>query len=390
MRTVYILFLLSLFSISANDFDDLFSDIEMEMDSAEESPLSFSGEQKFIYSVPYIEPENFNGLTFENYFSLIYETENVEIVSNWNINIPDNEIVPDENYMKISANQSVFKLGYLLYSWGYADKKNPVNYLNSRDYSNPLDMKHLPALSLSYTQYFSDFSLEGVFIPLKEDSIVYNPLPYAFYEYEEYEKFIAGARLEYFGAIDLSLSYIYDLDDYYILTDDMELKNQRLHRVGVSIKKVLDSLGFWVESNYTITESEENYIEWVTGFDTNFGPESRGYMNIQYLGKYIQGFSDTDLTKVLQNSLSELQQGVLCSVSYQILTEELELELINIYLKESNYLGCVILKPSLDYTPIDALTITISGSYSYSLEDHPVYDDLHNRDSIGLTVIYKW
>ena len=179
-RIIILLFMIiTLHNIySEDDFAALFDEIEMEDDRAGDSvvdgrdrPLRISGEHEFIFSLPYIDIDKFKAPVFNNIFTIEYETKKVDIVSTWEFNIPDTKIIPGENYIQLNLNNTKIRGGYNLFSWGDADLQNPTDRLNSRDYNDPLNIEKIPALSVSVEQYFGDFSLQAVYIPVKTPSL---------------------------------------------------------------------------------------------------------------------------------------------------------------------------------------------------------------------------
>lgn len=422
-----------------DSFDDLFNDIELPEGGEslgggyDRSPLSISGDHEFIYSLPYVDIERFEAPVFNNTFKINYQTDNIDIVSTLKLNIPENQIIPDENYIELTFNNTIFKTGYTLFSWGHADGQNPTDRLNSRDYTNPLDIIKMPELSVSVEQYISDFSLELVYIPVKTTSLfsfnIGDKIPGSLIdqnnitikEINEIEKFVLGSRLNYYGQIDLSLSYIYNIDDFYIPKVDINpayppgypltgliLENQRIHQIGFSSKTILGPFGIWLELNYSKVEVSKDYLEWTTGFDFNFGMDNQGFVNMQSFGKWcpnymetpdfsnISDYADPDdfyfnlLAGSLQNIESELSLGIVTNISYKLMNEELEPELVCIYITSLEDIGTVILKPVINYKPIDSLTILLGMNIVYSIEEIELYEEIHKNDDIFLSVKYCW
>lgn len=424
---------------SEDSFDDLFSDIELSEGEEslgggrDRSPLSISGDHEFIYSFPYIDIERFEAPVFNNTFKINYQTDNIDIVSRWKFNIPENQIIPDENYIELTFNNTIFKTGYTLFSWGHADEQNPTDRLNSRDYTNPLDIIKMPALSVSVEQYISDFSLELVYIPVKTASlfsfnfsdkipgILVDQDNITFKEINDIEKFVLGGRLNYYGLIDLSLSYIYNIDDFYVPKVDINpayppgypltglvLENQRIHQIGFSGKTIIDRFGVWLELNYSMVETSKDYMEWTAGFDFNFGSENQGFVNMQSFGKWCPDYIETpDFSNIsdyadpndfyfdllagsLQNIESELSLGIINKISYKLMNDELEPEVVCIYITSLEDMGTVILKPAINYKPIDSLAITLGMNVVYSLGEIELYEEIHKNDDIFLSVKYSW
>ncbi len=342
----------NLFSDDFDDFTELFGDIDMGSENTAESKLTISGEHEFKYTIPYVDTERIKVPVFNNEFKIAYITDNIDIVSIWKLNIADEVITPDENYIKISLENSVFQFGYNIYSWGHADGKNPTDNLNNKDYSNPLNIVKTPSLSLAMTQYILDLSIEAVYIPTETKNL---------------KDFKFGGRVNYYSNVDLSLSYIYDFD----LFSDMD----RLHRVGLSSKTTLSRFGIWAELNYSIIQDTDNPLEWTAGFDVNFLKDNRAYLNIQSFGTWE----------------SELTTGLIGQWSYTLIDEELETELTCIYIiPNSNTDSLLTFKPEIVYEPFDSLELTIGMNISNIIDKNVIYNEIHQNDDIFFSIKYYW
>jgi hypothetical protein len=224
-----------------------------------------------------------------------------------------------DNYVSWSPAGWKLSAGYQTFSWGVADKKNPTDNLNPRDYSVGVDADKIPVLAADAVWYPADgFSVEGVFLPAAQSSIypvdfggmvgegaseldaaltaAYSAkataiahaagLP-AFLSvnykvesgdpaYEELEfkpgNSIVGAKANYHSsAFDASLSYLYDIDPLYtpivsvksvknsmVSYEDsvsIELERERIHRFGMDFKTTLGKYGLWTEACYSLTKN---------------------------------------------------------------------------------------------------------------------------------------
>lgn len=370
------LLLISSFCIFPDDLSDLFTDMETISDQNELS-LTINGTHDFLYVLPFSDTKDFEEPTFKSNFYIKYKAKNIEIISNWIFYIPDNKINADENYIKINFNKTKISIGNITYSWGTADKKNPTNYLNSKDYSDILDVKTLPVVSISLEQYFSNFSVQVVYIPVKNENV----FDFETDVYDGIEDFIIGGCFNYYGDLDISLSYIYDIDDFYTLDNDLNLSNQRINRIGLSSKTTLNIFGIWTELNYSNVDISSDYLEWTTGFDFNWGSTNQGYVNLQYTGKWIKFFEIDNVQNTYQNISEEITQGIIMSTNYTFYNEEIELELISIYLISINEENSFALKPGINYTPIDSLNFNLSMQLINNIEEN---------DNITLKVSYSW
>jgi hypothetical protein len=354
---------------------------------------------------------------------------------------------PNENY--ISWSPACFKLsaGYQIFAWGVADKRNPTDNLNPRDYTtSATDPAKIPVLAGDAIWYPNDkLSFEGVFIPAKSDSVYAedtksalkgklsdNPLlsstsvSYASSSNKP-KDFVAGAKLSYRSAVDLSLDYLYDLDQYYTpeiataltplgggafayLPSSVTLDRKRIHRIGGDAKTTLGKYGLWLEAAYDITENSgsddysvrKSRLEYTLGGDVNYGPNDAYYVNLQYVGTWIPGY-DKDYGADYDNAMYKfnplkmasesymqdfwersmvnaagfdtegLVQGVTCNLKWELAEALFTPQLTACYLvpflyddtNEKRY-GSLALNPELDIKPMDSFHIKIGSDLYYS------------------------
>jgi hypothetical protein len=270
---------------------------------------------------------------------------NVKLVSHWGFDVtpasadaqkPNQSwsgslsIKPYENYISWSPDGFKLSAGYQIFSWGVADRKNPTDNLNPKDYSVGINPDKIPVLAGDAVWYPTDkVSIEGVFIPSKsaseypEDfagvvrtsSLSQLMYPGAATVYDQTDTkpkdFVAGGKLNYNSAgLDLSLDYLYDQDQYYTpeittkatqsgyLIDSITLDRKRIHRIGGDAKTTIGKYGLWLESAYSITENSgsddysvrKSKLEYTLGTDVNYGPNDTYYANLQYIGAWIPGY----------------------------------------------------------------------------------------------------
>jgi hypothetical protein len=337
--------------------------------------LNLAGSHEFGYRFPvYSDDFDYQGEMKSPYlsdeFDLTVQDKDIKLVSNWNATL--RPLAADangeygswdklvraralENY--VSWSPSGFKLaaGYQIFSWGVADKKNPTDNLNPRDYTVGVNADKIPVLAADAVWYPVDaVSIEGVFEPSSQKSIY--PVDFAaeiparvFYgqkmisataagpdssksgsvDYDpltlEPKNAIAGGKVNYrSSAVDLSLSYLYDVDPFYtpsITTvvepvagapaayglnftrvSSISLERDRIHRFGLDAKTTLGKFGLWTEAAYSLTQndgSSDDYayrrskLDYVVGTDISFGPDDSGYLNLQYIGTWIPGYDDS-------------------------------------------------------------------------------------------------
>jgi hypothetical protein len=229
--------------------------------------------------------------------------------------------------------------GWQYFAWGTADGQNPTDRLNARDYRVGLEARKIPALALSATWYFADSaSLQLVAKPMAEAGLFpadfraeaqsgidafnasFNALipgaaasgsAAAIEPAAAPESAIAGGRLSFAtAAADISVSYLYDWDEYYApefgfgsyagryYPSSVALERRRVHRLGADLKAIAGSAGLWAEAAFGWPEgySSGSYslrrpsVDWTAGADLSFGPSDSFYLNLQYLGRYALDF----------------------------------------------------------------------------------------------------
>lgn len=278
---------------------------------------------------------------------------------------------PLENSISYSNTLLRATLGYQYYSWGSADKLNPTDNLNARDYTSGPDAEKFPLFSLSTTLYpTSRITIQGVYAPYEQSDLfplsAVGQIPAELFSSIRFatialsptgvqtapriqqeavsvdetqlpfkpESFIAGGRVQLLGSqLDISLSYLYDFDQYYsprltlehyafvneqtsitpFLPDsvrqlmaslggwrlsDIELYRTRIHRIGMDVKKIIGRAGVWGEVCYSLGPDHDNtdpavrndQLSWTAGLDISYGPADEHYLNIQHSGSWIVDF----------------------------------------------------------------------------------------------------
>ena len=339
--------------------------------------LGLSGSHEFGYHLPAYNGDSFNydsemkAPYFSNELDITVQDKDVKLVSNWDATLKPlradstNEygsydgswgklakIKPLENYISWSPKGWKLAAGYQIFSWGVADKKNPTDNLNPRDYSVGVNADKIPALAADAIWYPTDsVSVEGVFEPAAQDSIY--PVDFTgeadagagsldasiaskyaalkAYGYAGYGSTVAasdiafepknsilGAKVNYrSSSFDASLSYLYDIDPLYTPIVavsytkygsytvpsgvDISLERERIHRFGFDAKTTVGKYGLWTEVCYSLTknsgsddyEYRRSKLDYVLGGDVNFGPNDTGYVNFQYFGTWIPGYDDS-------------------------------------------------------------------------------------------------
>jgi hypothetical protein len=347
--------------------------------------LGLAGDHEFGYRMPVSNADDIRYAGemktpyFSNEFDLSVQDKDVKLVSNWKVKADPlasdsssldgswSDLVKAralENYVSWSPSGFKFTTGYQLFSWGVADKKNPTDNLNPRDYTVGVNADKIPVLAADAIWYPSDsVSVEGVFLPTAQESeypvdfkamvdgsaklltstissnlvAAYGAYGYTGFSYGATDtgamafspkNSIAGGKLSFrSSSIDCSVSYLYDIDPLYTPVVEMSknalglptgvsisLERERIHRFGLDAKTTAGKFGLWAEAAYSLTQNSgdsDDYayrrskLDYVLGTDLNFGPNDLGYANIQYFGAWIPGYDDGFYEDVLAGKITD-------------------------------------------------------------------------------------
>jgi hypothetical protein len=357
--------------------------------SGSEFTLGLQGSHEFGYHFPAYDNDsrNYDSVMkapyFSNEFDITVQDKELKLVSNWNATLRplDTDSTNEygsydgswdrlakakalENYVSWSPKGWKFSAGYQIFSWGVADKRNPTDNLNPRDYSVGVNADKIPVLAADAIWYPTDsFSVEGVFLPAAQDSVypidwaaqtdagntqISSALSYALSEKYLHSasgitvkpeattysdpafkpaNSIVGTKLSYHSAaFDASLSYLYDIDPLYTpvvsvsynasklpTSATVSLERERIHRFGGDFKTTLGKYGLWTEVCYSLTrnsgssdyEYRRSKLDYVIGGDVNYGPNDTIYTNLQYIGAWIPGYDDSFYEDYLAGKITD-------------------------------------------------------------------------------------
>lgn len=486
------------------DMDELMDelDVDPEESSSSKAPekeldfrLSLLGENGFYFRMPVI-PDHFDfqgnikAPRFKNDLGIELEYKFLKLVSHWQVDgvvsqtgrIEDIlQVRPLENSLALSPWKFNIEMGYLYHTWGTADKFNPTDNLNPVDYSLGIDKEKLAVLSAKVEFFPVDFlSLEAVYIPFLANNIY--PFDYTAELKERLQTdnvtlkeaafdpktFSLGGKVNfYLQYADFSFSYLYGMDRYltpeFTLTPvtagpatlfynvgSLELKRKRVHHFGADFKTNVDRFGIWAELCYTMSEDylmnrddlKNHKLAWTTGFDFNYGPDDKFYMNFQYFGTYVPGYYSSlsndykettlggqelpyetmkeksyyesyynrALTEYLGGNTSGLEMGLAFNMKFPFDVGHLSFEpsltasymIPIIYDRDAriNY-GSLFIKPEFIFSPLDALDIVIGADLYYSwkskkgssqveIDDESLMGMFHKDSNIYFAVNYRW
>ena len=389
----------------------------------------------------------------------------VSVVSSWEItnssqggpaNLESYSLQDLESYIAWSPDDFRLGFGYQIFSWGVSDGRNPTDNINPVDYTNLEGdkVRKLPILALAASWYPSDsWSIDAVFVPHPTDSLF--PLDYASAIQTGFEgqglpigvstssiadtpgNFVAGGKLNYLSAgLDLSASYLYDFDRMYtpVIGSDLgvTLERRRVQRLGADAKTTLGRFGLWAEACYTLTGNSDasdyserlSSLDYTLGLDFSYGPGDDYYLNLQYTGTVIPGYDSsantfspyTQTASYLEKSMlyylagveGGVTQGITWDARWTLADGAVTPTLVGSYSLPFDYdgssvtrYGSLLLKPALDFMPIDSFHVTIGAILAYSWVKYPGQGvSLDTTDaSVGvytpqnqvfLSVSYKW
>ncbi|MBI4979256.1 MAG: hypothetical protein HZC28_17375 [Spirochaetes bacterium] len=393
------------------------------LNAAEKAPAASSANEIKIMQksaaevfVPIINPLHDSSLSnylrapkLRNLLGVELNSGEMKFVSYWNADVillQENisnavSVTAGENYISWNPRFGRIAAGNQVFAWGKADGMNPTAILNPMDYRIPVDLKKIPALSLSYTAYPAPWmSLDAVYLPFKQESM----LPYVIADriprsvFNKYtatsfsmnitnfnmgtgamglttaaavqetvmtndihkeqtelylERPVGALRMNFFfGPVDFSVMYAYDIDQFYttaitlekytalssalvdpavdaavsnaefhgvipsVLTNmaalalkasipqsvyriaAIELERKRIHRIGLDLKTSAGPFGLWGETCFSIGEDPKRTIsrirnpqlDWTAGLDVSYGPDDQWYLNVQYTGTYVLNY----------------------------------------------------------------------------------------------------
>jgi hypothetical protein len=279
--------------------------------------LKYSGDQDFAWRFGAYDPATRTGGAMDSKMAAEYKLGGLKVVAAGQVK--ENEFVPGETAAFYTLGPVKFGLGYQEFSWGVADKKNPTDTLNARDYRFGPNADRLVNPAASVALYPTDWmSLEAVYEPWKEETkfptdfqvktqegltkkatdlktsavaalfSTYMPVATTASFDRNFDNPVYGGRANFFlPGLDLSLSYLYDRDSFYtpvvtmksyllpahallattgvdtpamnlFVPNTIELVNKRVHRFGLNAKTTIDKYGLWLESAYNKTEASSN------------------------------------------------------------------------------------------------------------------------------------
>jgi len=155
----------------ASDFDSLAGGAESTPAPAavDLGTLKWSGDQTLTWRWGAYPDATRTGGSVDSKVAGEYKWGDLKVVAGGQVR--DNEFVPAETALFYAPGKFRFGLGLQEFSWGVADKKNPTDTLNARDYRHGADAPRLVNPAATAAWYPTDWlSLEAVYEPWKEES----------------------------------------------------------------------------------------------------------------------------------------------------------------------------------------------------------------------------
>jgi len=417
---------------------------------------SFSGEQTSTYRLPILrDPLDYSGVHLkpdvENLLRIKGKLGSTRFLSSWRVDLwplgtplssapgevlssgpSDITLTPEDNYVLAGSESLYLQVGYFIDSWGVADGINPTNNVNPVDYTHGLAPESIPSLLLKAVYYpVRALSLEAVFEPYKRGDLFpvdpVSAIPSSLFQTSDItilqlpldlSTAVYGFKATlYTSAVDLSLTYLYDIDAYYtpeityvtIADKSLALERTRIHQIGADAKSSLGPFGLWLEACLSLTTdpSGTSYnvrnpsISWTAGTDVSFGPSGTFYLNLQYTGRYILGFDKsffidypdggpnltlmmTDpayaieyyaraLSQPLGDQTEGLLSGIILKCDFPLLNGTWKPSVNAAYYLPALYdttletrYGSLLLQPSLTFKPADSTEITLGAQLMYA------------------------
>lgn len=489
-------------SSAGGEYDDLFNDTGSDSGSEDTSAsldafsmgpefkLSFLGEHTFEFHAPVVPDHlNFIGAAkspkFKNDLGIEIAYKKLNFVSHWELDLILNEagnleqflrVIPLENYIQWSPKIFKFAVGFQEFSWGTGDGINPTDNLNPVDITQGADTEKLSVLSAYAAVYPIDLlSLEFVYIPFAQQNNLGTKVTDTITEQlgvtptitgDDFDpsSFVLGSKLSFYSRfVDLSFSYIYNIDRYYspdlavtsklggiyYSMNELELYRRRVHNFGADFRTMVDRFTIWGEICFTMTEDyllnrpdiRNHTLDWVVGFDFNYGPNSDFYFNLQYLGQFVplydanfsqeyvdewnpafrqslnfnlnedpdyyEEYSYRTLTNTLAGVSNGLYQGLLLNMEWPVnndlVTPQIRLGYFIPLLYDTNNekkYGSLMINPEVEIKPFDSFNIIMGARLNFAWHETKGrsvatnYSDQVGRSfddsNIYLEVVYKW
>ena len=250
-----------------------------------------------------------------------------------------NRIFIREAYVDYFSKKFDIRMGNQIITWGTADAINPTNNINPIDYSDLLDTdgERRGVFSVNTKYYFSNFTLQGIWVPIYNSSILPKqnsrwfpeldnhvllpngtsiPLSYVFDSTKLPTNGLSSSQFAFKLATvangwDLSASYYYGFDDlpsykkqinfdptYTSATVTVLPEIHKLQVYGFDFSKAIGKYGLRGEASYFRTEDPEGKIDYiddaffwyVAGIDRNFSNvvgDNNLFVLVQWVGQYI-------------------------------------------------------------------------------------------------------
>lgn len=249
-----------------------------------------------------------------------------------------------EAYFDIYKEKLDLRVGKQIVVWGRSDAVNPTDNINTKDrtvYSPDSDDSRIANFMIKVNYDLYPFNIEAVVAPDYAEAVL--PVDINFTEYENESSIALKLSYEY-AQIDGSFSYFHG----YSTTPGVTLSGSSLYLkpyeqdvFGWDFAKNFGKYGFRNEFAYKHTEEYEDndYIpnpelSYIAGIDREL---FRNFtLNLQYYIKYTNDFSENmtsieERTAIINQQTEEIQNSIICRITYSLFYETLVLENLTSY-----------------------------------------------------------
>lgn len=189
----------------------------------------------------------------------------------------------EEAWLSTVSGKNYFGFGKKKYAWGKADVYNPIDRLNPRDFTDPIDSKKIGIFSAEYTFTAERYSFEFVAIP----TFTHNRLPplesrWSLFSFDipwaaaKAPQFAARMNVHHTGW-DASVVYYEGIEAMpVVIAADSYLRNYRMTLVGATASVVFHNLEAHIETGLFHPHDDlfDTYVENVVGLNYSWSNQA--------------------------------------------------------------------------------------------------------------------
>ncbi len=329
-----------------------------------------------------------------------------------------------EAYASASLGPTDFKAGEMILNWGRTDEISPVDVINPEDfsefYSIDKEERKIPALLFNALLHMGNFTLEAVWLPFFEPSVVPSegmwaqrwltkykdilpPGQYDSLDYGEGKHSISRSEtgVRFSGTLesfDMGLVYFYGSNDLPTIKVEGNDQGQvmssiqycRFHGIGFDFAYYFSGYGLRGEVFYrdevsflfrTMIGGSNNYeapdLQSVLGIDKTF--RENLYVNAQLMHHRIMEYRDESMA-------DEDTFMAMLAMEYRLMDSDLKLALKAFYgFNEKDWM----INPYVEYSITDNLKVR-PGAYLYAGPEDSDMGQFDNNDMMYLRISYAF